>query len=282
MLWKILTGWGYSGGSGTACNGLYTACTCSSRYEWSGDSCKACSSSYKYTCTGTGYSGGSGTACGGKYYTACKCSDNYFWSGKSCAVKNDCMKGSQLGYILNSDMTITPSKQSGKTPIGVVICSYASGGGQAISLQRKNDRFEWETTWTSSGGTDISSLPNYSTSQSAYKDIASCENTEKIRAQGDSNIYKAAWKAYNYKTAGTEIGDWCLPAAGVITSYYANKGVIDRSLESVGGTIFTGEGSVSSTERDDWGVWHAKIGGEYALDYYGKGANCLIRPVIEF
>ena len=34
------SGTGYSGGSGTACGGKYTACTCTSGYEWNGSSCQ--------------------------------------------------------------------------------------------------------------------------------------------------------------------------------------------------------------------------------------------------
>ena len=34
------TGTGYSGGSGTACNGKYISCTCASGYEWKGSNCQ--------------------------------------------------------------------------------------------------------------------------------------------------------------------------------------------------------------------------------------------------
>ena len=34
------TGTGYSGGSGTTCGGKYTACTCTSGYEWKNGSCQ--------------------------------------------------------------------------------------------------------------------------------------------------------------------------------------------------------------------------------------------------
>ena len=45
------SGTGYSGGSGTACGGKYTACTCSSGYSWSGSSCsKNCTSSSSNYC----------------------------------------------------------------------------------------------------------------------------------------------------------------------------------------------------------------------------------------
>ena len=34
------SGTGYSGGSGTACGGKYTACTCANGYEWNGSTCQ--------------------------------------------------------------------------------------------------------------------------------------------------------------------------------------------------------------------------------------------------
>ena len=76
------SGTSYAGGSGTACGGKYTKCTCTSPYTWSNGAC-SCPSTYKYTCTGTGYSGGVGTACGGKY-TKCTCKSGYEWKDGSC------------------------------------------------------------------------------------------------------------------------------------------------------------------------------------------------------
>ena len=270
------TGANQTGGSGTACNGKYAACTCSSPYSWISGAC-SCSSSFKYTCTGTGYSGGSGTVCGGKY-TACTCSSGYFWSGESCAEENACMKGSQLGYILNSDMTVTSSKQSGKTPIGVVVCSYSGGGGQAMALKSIGGYYKWE-----SYDTDISTLTNYTSTSAASKDYDSCGNTAKIIAAGDKSTYPAAWAAHEYSTEGTSAGDWCLPAAGIFTSYYINQDAINTGLSRANGTKFTTDTSAWSSSEYSYGiVWASDFYITYGLSWNYKNSSFEVRPVIEF
>ena len=274
------TGANQTGGSGTSCGGKYTACKCSSGYDWSNGTCNKCSSSYKYACTGTGYSGGNGTACGGKY-TACKCKSNYFWSGSSCAAKNTCMKGSQIGYILNSDMTVTSSKQSGKTPIGVVVCSYSGGGGQAIAL-KSIGTYRW-----GSYGTDISSLQNYTTNASAFKDYTSCKNSEIIKAAGSSSSYPAVWAAHNYTTTGTKSGDWCLPAPGIFSSIDANRSKINAGLTQAGESYLGNSKLWSSSETNENSAWASDdtdmANTEFGIyPFWSKSNNYNIRPVIGF
>ena len=264
------------------CSNRYYKSGCQSGYDWdsSAQTCTPqCAYSYRFTCTGTGYAGGSGTACGGKY-EACTCSSNYFWSGSSCAPKNACMKGSQLGYILNSDMTVTSSKQSGKTPIGVVVCSYSGGGGQAMALNSLSGTYAW-----GGYGTDISSLTNYSSDSAASQDVASCENSAKIRAHGDSSIHPAVWAAYNYTITGTKVGDWCLPAAGIFTSYYNNQDAINSGFTKAGGTKFTSSTEAWSSSEDYYGrAWYSGFSNSYGLDGYNyyKSDSIEVRPVIGF
>ena len=273
------TGANQTGGSGTACGGKYTKCKCQSPYTWSNGAC-TCSSSYKYTCTGANQTGGSGTACGGKY-KACTCSSGYFWNGASCAEENACMKGSELGYILNSDMTVTSTTQSRKTPIGVVVCSYSGGGGQAMALNSLSGTYLWGGL-----GTDISGLTNYSSASSASQDFASCENSAKIRAQGTSSSYPAVWAAYNYSTEGTKVGDWCLPAVGIFTSIYNKQSTINTGFSRAGGTKFSASSPYtrawSSSERDEDFAWYSYFNYSYGLDWRGKDISYEVRPVIGF
>ena len=233
---------------------------------------------FKYTCTGYGYAGGEGGACGGKY-ASCTCIKGHEWNGSSCAIRNACMKGSQLGYILNSDMTVTSSKQSGKTPIGVVVCSYSGGGGQAMALKSLG-RLKWATERV-----DISGLTNYKSSPTVTGDVASCENSAIIRAQGDSSTYPAVWTAYNYTTTGTKVGDWCLPAAGIFVSIHKNQSIINAGFSSAGGAQFTINTSAwASSEYDRTYVWNSAFSRNkiYGLDSFSKGYNQEVRPVIEF
>ena len=191
------------------------------------------------------------------------------------------MKGSQLGYILNSDMTVTSSKQSGKTPIGVVVCSYEGNiGGQAMALNSVG-KYEW-----GGYGIDISTLTHTSIS-TAYKDYDSCGNTAKIIAAGSKSTYPAAWAAHEYKTAGTKAGDWCLPAAGIFTSYFANQTTINTGFSRANGTTFASLTCAwSSSEYSRYDAWSSHFSDSYGVKYYhasyGKRILCGVRPVIEF
>ena len=189
------------------------------------------------------------------------------------------MKGSQLGYILNSDMTVTSTRQSGKTPIGVVVCSYAGGGGQAMALNSVNNRTKYE--W-GGYGTNISGLPDLS-DPSASQDVASCENSAKIMGQGDSSAYPAVWAANEYSTEGTSAGDWCLPAAGIFTSYFANQNVINTGFTQTGGAQFTTFTSAwSSSVHSQLSSWSSNLFSYYGLAWYLKTDDREVRPVIEF
>ena len=186
------------------------------------------------------------------------------------------MKGSQLGYILNSDMTVTSSKQSGKTPIGVVVCSYAGGGGQAMALKSIGS-YQWGEY-----GIDVPDLPTYYP-ETAYENTASCENSAKIREHGDSSIHPAVWAAYNYSTEGTEAGDWCLPAAGIFASYAYNQDAINTGFSRANGTqitVFTR--AWSSTENGRSYVFTSWFGNYNSLSTSYKDKSLEVRPVIEF
>ena len=262
------------------CSGRYYKSGCKSGYDWnsSNQTCTAqCSSSYKYTCSGTGYAGGSGTACGGKY-KSCKCSSGYFWGGSGCVKGNDCMKGSEIGYILYSDMTRSKNLISGKTPIGVVVCSYADGGGQAMAL-KSIGRYTWTTLVH--GLSDIK-IPYAGTGV----DNASCKNTAAIMAAGDKNAYPAAWAAYEYKTTGTKVGDWCLPANSALISIANNMNAINIGFDLVGGSQIS-SGIFSSSKLDQYYVLaldfeHAYAGSDIFYWFPPDMGQYQVRPVIGF
>ena len=148
-----------------------------------------------------------------------KCPFGEYWACPKVeekAVLGECTgyaKNCKIGDILNSDGTCTRNKESGKTPIGVVV--YVSSDrkcGQAAAL---------EDTKPSTGGwaeeyVDIPGIKNYLTESEAFTDFKSCENTAAILAQGNENLYPAAWLCHNYAPAKAPEtkGKWCLPAAG--------------------------------------------------------------------
>ena len=276
------TGTNQTGGSGTACNGKYTSCTCSSPYTWSNGTC-SCPTTYQYTCIGTGYAGGAGTACGGKY-TSCTCASGYKWENGSCVKPrvefgqcNGNGANCSLGDIVFSDGTCSANTISGKTPIAVVV--YKSGNcGQAMALESIG-KYLWTTEFI-----DISALTNYTSESAASTDFASCENSEIIRLQGDSNAYPAAWAAYNYTTTGTKVGDWCLPAAGIFASIYNNQFIINTGFVRAGGQEFTTSNTGwSSTEHDIKFAWSSDMSNYGLNNLYIKNTHSLpVNPVLEF
>ena len=246
---------------------------------------------FKYTCTGEGYIGGVGQACN-KQYESCTCSDDYEWKSGKCekipepekAVFGQCTgyaKNCSIGQILNSDGTCTTNKESGKTPIGVVVYISTKGCGQALGLKDLGNVF-WATEYV-----DIPDLPNYSSASAAEQDFDSCGNTQKIIKFGDSDKYPAAWTAADYVpvTALSTAGKWCLPAAGVGRSMRDNCDEISSGLSKAGGMqLRSGYNSWnwSSSEGANGYAWFWACGYVADLDGYNKRSNSYIRPVIEF
>ena len=240
-----------------------------------------CPEGYDYTCSGTGYAGGVGTACGGKY-TSCTCASGYKWENGQCkaqAIWGTCSGYAaqcSLGDILFSDGTCSANTVSGKTPIAVVV--YKSGNcGQAMALKSLGS-YVWSTEFV-----DISGLTNYTSQSSASQDFASCENSAKIRAQGNSSTYPAVWAAYNYTTTGTKVGDWCLPAAGIFTSIYNNQSTINTGFSRVNGTPFTSSTEAWSSSEDYYDrAWGSHFDSSYGLDWNYKYGYFEVRPVLAF
>ena len=187
----------------------------------------------------------------------------------------------EIGSILYSDMTCSIEVKAGKTPIGVVVYVDSTGVGQALALKSLDTKYTW-----GENSKDISGLPNYSSSSAASQDFASCENSKIIMAAGDKNTYPAVWAANEYSTEGTSAGDWCLPAAGIFTSYKNNQTSVNLGFERVNGTKFSDTRPYtyawSSSECNDKFAWTSyfnySIGMlDHLKDYVGE-----VRPVFEF
>ena len=184
-----------------------------------------------------------------------------------------------IGSILYSDKSCYLNPQKGKTPIGLVVYIDGTGGGQALAL-KSIGKYEW-----GGYGSDISTLPNYTSASAASKDYDSCANTAKIIAAGNKSTYPAAWAAHEYKTAGTEAGDWCLPAAGIFTSYNNNQDAINTGFSRANGTQLSSD-AWSSSESSNYynytGAWYSYFGVGNGLGNDGKYDSKEVRPVIEF
>ena len=261
------------------CNGASIKCPLDTNYSFC---IEQCSPSFQYTCSGTGYAGGKGATCGGKY-AECTCASGYVWENGSCvkaSIWGQCSGLAQncaLGDILFSDGTCAADKVTGKTPIAVVVYISSEGCGQALALDSIGS-YEW-----GGSGTDISGLTNYALDSEASKDYASGENSMIIMAAGDKNTYPAVWAANDYSTEGTNAGDWCLPAAGILTSIYNNINVINTGFSRAGGTKFDSFTNLwSSTEFNSLIAWVRSYLNSYGLGITKKYDTHDVRPVIEF
>ena len=185
-----------------------------------------------------------------------------------------------IGSTLYSDKSCSIIPQKGKTPIGIVVYVDGNGGGQALALNSIGS-YIW-----GGYGTDVSSLTDYSSASDASKDLASCDNSKKIMAAGDKSTYPAVWAANEYSTEGTSAGDWCLPAAGIFTSYYNNQTSVNLGFDRVKGTKFSNTSPYtmawSSSEGSNTSAWNSGFNTNYGVYKVGKRASYEVRPVIEF
>ena len=190
-------------------------------------------------------------------------------------------KNCAVGHIYYSDKSCSVSYDASKTPIGVVVYVDGQGHGQVMALQSIGS-YKWGPTEI-----DITTLTNFTDAESASYDLNSCPNTEKILAAGDKSTYPAAWAAHEYKTEGTNSGDWCLPAAGIFTSYYNNQQLVNLGITNARGTqIGTGSYNWSSSETSSGYTWYSNFNNIYGLNYKyddsNKDGSYEVRPVLEF
>ena len=246
-----------------------------------------CKGTFKYTCKGENETGGVGEACRGRY-AECSCDEGYaWWQGKCIEDKvkwGQCTgyagRHCQIGDILFSDGTCNTDVVDAKTPIAVVAYISHVGCGQALALKSLDTKYAW-----GGHGTDISGLTNYTSNLTAATDYASCENSKIIMAAGDKNTYSAVWAANEYSTEGTSAGDWCLPAAGIFTSYKNNQPSVNLGFERVNGTAFTSSTKAwASSEYNSFDAFFAYFGGSNSTGVHGwpKRGSFEVRPVLEF
>ena len=189
-------------------------------------------------------------------------------------------KNCQIGNIYYSDKSCSVSLDSSKTPIGVVVYIDSQGHGQIMALKSIGS-YKWGPN-----NDDIPTLTNFGNGENPIYDLNSCVNTQKIMDAGNRSTYPAAWAAHEYKTVGTEAGDWCLPAAGIFTSYYNNQQLVNIGMTNAGGTQIGILSYVwSSSEANNPGyVWTSYFSNDYGVvgNRYSKDTSHEVRPVLEF
>ena len=244
-----------------------------------------CSKSYKYTCNGDNETAGTDKC--GNYYAACGCDTGYHWAdGKCVADRASCA----IGWIYYSDGTcsVPAAYTTGKTVLGIVVHVNDNGvGGQImapwpIDANGNKSSSNVSMIW-SDYGTDISSLPNYTSRETAMKDYDSCGNTDKIVAQGNTSTYPAAWAARKYAPTAATAGKWCLPAAGIMTNISNNQSAIQNAISKAGGVSYPSCCTWSSSEYSSASAWYSSLGSSYGLNLLPKSNDYLyVYPVLEF
>ena len=184
-----------------------------------------------------------------------------------------------LGSILYSDKKCyAGSAPSGKTPIGVV---FDASRRTAIALESSTSRMVW-----GGYGYDIPGITNITELSKAKQDFNGKANTAAMKAYNSNNSwlnYPAAKYAYEYKTTGTNAGDWYLPAFGELYTVYSNKDYMNYALSLVGKKdIPTDYYHWSSSEYSEYIAWDLMFSDGSVNDYNKYDSYDYVRPVLAF
>ena len=183
----------------------------------------------------------------------------------------------KIGSILYSDKKCyAGSAPSGKTPIGIV---FDASRRTAIALESSTSKMYWSTERV-----DIPGITNITDEYKAEQDFNGKANTAAIKAYNSSlSNYPAARYAYEYKTTGTNAGEWYLPALGELNTVYSNKDYMNYALSLVGKKdIPTDYYHWSSSEYSIKGAWVLYFNGGSVYDIYKNDLHLYVRPVLAF
>ena len=119
-------------------------------------------------------------------------------------------------------------------------------------------------------------------------DFSGKSNTKTIvdYCKANNKSCPAAEYAYNYRTVGTETGDWYLPAMGELLYIYVNKVKLNATLQALGkiqfdsGTTYS-RSYWSSSEADSYDAWLLDFHSGALRDDY-KDDSYFVRPVIAY
>ena len=306
-------------GSGESCEGKYVSCKCPAGVVEGQYGCKeyyaapcetVCKKAYADNCHNrSSVSTPYGCAeywpdCSGKCKTAyndnCRnrievshpygCESYYADCQAKCEVAKS--EPCQIGSIYYSDgsCALPENHDTSKTVLGIVV--HITDGGQHgqimaswwIDKSGNRSSFGVGMAWGYSNE-DISSLPNYTSSDLALKDYDSCGNTDKIVAAGDDSTYPAAWATRKYAPTAETAGKWCLPAAGILMKIQNNQKAITTATSKVGGiSNLYSYWMYSSSECSDRRVWLVSLSDSTYSDSkdINKGDTSSIFPVLEF
>ena len=237
----------------TSCEGASLKCP----FDITKMMCMPCDSSFRYDCTGDNITGGTGSACGGKY-VSCECSAGSVFKNGACACDDSCT----VGAIYYSDGTCSACVDSNKTAIGVVVKD-----NELVMSQIRSTAMSWSSNYA-----NVSGITETTDSAVAKQDFNGKANTLAIIATFTSDTVdnNAAINCNSYSTAGTNAGDWYLPAAGELYSYVYGGGTnyskINTTMGKLGWT-FGGRYFWSSSEYLSNHAWTVHSSDGYMTSY---------------
>ena len=188
-----------------------------------------------------------------------------------------CYNNCCIGYIYHADGSCSKMPDTAKVALGVVVLLDGKGHGQAIAKTHTGGSHNWQS--------DTPSLPTYPLWKDAIEDYNSCPNTDALVAVNNT-VGKAA-RNFAPSAAQSTKGRWCVPAAGVISNYYRNKGAINDGLTRLGASSLSDEAWTSTLYAD----WVQKAGWTFQLSRTSNDGlstltsgqyTAIIYPVIEF
>ena len=184
----------------------------------------------------------------------------------------------RIGDILYSDKKCyLGGMLAGKTPIGVV---FDASRRTAIALESSSSFQKW-----SNYSEDIPGLTNIRDQNEAKQDYNGKSNTITVKTYSGNDFWRfeAFEYAYEYKTTGTNAGEWYLPALGELNTAYSNKDFLNYALSVVGKkNIPTDDFHWSSSEGSKDGAWKLYFDNgyvSYGSKYYD---GSYVRPVLAF
>ena len=222
------------------------------------------------SCSSLGYS--STIACEGGL--KCPWGNAWFCNVGGGGSSNPEYTNCNVGDILYSDKSCSKAVIDGKTPIGVV---FEDTYKLAIALETSKE------IWAASDF-DIPSLYNFSSS-SVKSDWEGKSNTRIVLEYCRTNRKScpAFEYVYSYRTAGTKVGDWYLPAIGELNAIYENFDVLNKTLVQIGGTELPKfEYHWSSNEQSETQAFFQIFSVGVIYPDGRKSGSHYVRPVLAF
>lgn len=180
-----------------------------------------------------------------------------------------------VGDILCTDGTTVHPEDwpCNKVALGVVFYVDTTGDhGWAVSLQDEPTPYIWGLLLS----LDIPDLMNCPNAFSTMEDLDGYHNTATIRATGTAAQYPAAYQV------DFEQG-WYLPAAAQLYRIYATLGIVNSSLQAVGGAVFPMDSNWSywsSSEKTPYEAW--ALYNSTSLTSVNKSVSLPVRTIRNF